>query len=247
MSREPKWRKRAGAPPAPVLPSPWLKEPRPEGMQYRVGDCRRVLRDIEDDSVAAIITDPPHKKSAEPLYVWLAEFAQRVLIKGGSLIIYSGHFDLGRNIRICTEAGLKEWCSLVMPLQPRRTMPGAFVIVEHRPVIWMVKGSRRRIDQQTYLPTSLRSVRNKDTHDWCTGTGGFDALVRHLTKPGELIIDPFAGVGQWGHVSSSMGRRWIGCDIEKGGSTRIEAGPLGEVTSDDDDGLDLPPSLRRPA
>jgi hypothetical protein len=131
-----------------------------------------------------------------------------------------------------------------MTLHPTLTMPGAFVIVEHRPVLWFVKGSRRRTDQQTMLPTILRSERIKGTHPWCTGTGGFDSLVHHLTKPGELIIDPFAGVAQWGHVSSSMARRWIGADVIRGGSTSIVSGPL-EVKADDESRHQ--PDLRRTA
>jgi predicted methyltransferase len=69
-------------------------------MELRIGDCRQVLANIADNSVALVLTDPPYPAEAEPLYHWLAEFAARVLIPGGSLICYTGHWSLNRDTRI---------------------------------------------------------------------------------------------------------------------------------------------------
>jgi hypothetical protein len=46
-------------------------------------------------------------------------------------------------------------------------------------------------------------------------------LIDALTEPEELIVDPFAGSGLWGRIAVSRKRRWIGCDIEQGGATRV--------------------------
>jgi DNA modification methylase len=37
-------------------------------------------------------------------------------------------------------------------------------------------------------------------------------LIEHLTKQGELIIEPFAGAGRRGKIALKMGRRWIGSE-----------------------------------
>jgi len=71
--------------------------PLPDGVELRIGDCRVALADILDNSVALILTDPPYGKDAEPLYEWLAKFAARVLIPGGSLICYTGQTNLLRD------------------------------------------------------------------------------------------------------------------------------------------------------
>jgi DNA modification methylase len=42
-----------------------------------------------------------------------------------------------------------------------------------------------------------------------------------LTDPGDLVVDPFCGSGEWGHIIAAMGRRWIGADVEEGGSLSI--------------------------
>jgi DNA modification methylase len=65
--------------------------------------------------------------------------------------------------------------------------------------------------------------RDKALHAWSQGDGGVWPLIEHLTDPGELIVDPFAGPGLWGEIAASMGRRWIGCDIEQGGTTTVVA------------------------
>jgi hypothetical protein len=58
--------------------------------EFRIGDCREALRDIDPGSVALILTDPPWGTASEPLYRWLAEFASQVLMPGGSLLCFTG-------------------------------------------------------------------------------------------------------------------------------------------------------------
>jgi len=38
--------------------------------------------------------------------------------------------------------------------------------------------------------------------------------VRALTNPGELVLDPFAGVASTGIAAGLEGRRFLGCEIE---------------------------------
>ena len=65
--------------------------------------------------------------------------------------------------------------------------------------------------------------REKDDHAWGQGEGGVTDLIHHLTEPGETIVDPFAGTGQWGEIAARFGRKWIGADIVRGGSIEVAA------------------------
>jgi DNA modification methylase len=47
--------------------------------------------------------------------------------------------------------------------------------------------------------------------------------IEHLTEPGELIVDPFAGTGTWLRIAAAMGRRALGCDLAEGGTETIAA------------------------
>jgi len=219
--------------PLPIsLPHVWRRRRSPpyaelsDGYEYRVGDAREVLADIADDSVALVLTDPPYAKAADPLFAWLADFAARILIPGGSLLFFTGHLRVADNVMACRAAGLKQWwqCAVLLNHGNRRLL-GAFVICEHRPVLWFVKPPRRR--DQTMMSDVLRPLSggNKDEHPWGQGDAGVSWLIEHTTHPGELIVDPFAGTGTWGRIAAQMRRRWIGCDIVEGGSATIKTGP----------------------
>jgi DNA modification methylase len=43
-----------------------------------------------------------------------------------------------------------------------------------------------------------------------------ERLIRTLSKPGGIILDCFIGSGTTAAVAQKLGRRWIGCDINKG-------------------------------
>jgi 16S rRNA G966 N2-methylase RsmD len=59
-----------------------------------VGDFRELSKDIADDSVSLIFTDPPYDTKSIPLFEQLAEVAARVLKPGGSVIAYCGQTQL---------------------------------------------------------------------------------------------------------------------------------------------------------
>jgi hypothetical protein len=196
-------------------------QPIPDGMDLRIGDCRTVLADIEPNSVPLILTDPPYGDEAEPLYTWLAEWAARVLIPGGSLICYTGQSKLDRDFAIFGKE-LRYWWLMTMLHDQSQRLAGKFVIANSKPVLWYVKGFRRG---RTLVPDLLKSpARDKLQHAWGQGDGGIGPIIEHLTQPGELIVDPFAGGAGWGRRAHSMGRLWIGADLAAGGTETVKAG-----------------------
>ena len=184
----------------------------------RIGDAREVLADVAPLSVHLVLTDPPYGDEAEPLYRWLAEWAERVLVYGGSLICFTGQSRLDRDISIFSER-LRWWWLLALRHNQAQRLPGKFVIAEFKPVLWFVKGTRRG---RTLVNDVLRSDRrDKDGHAWGQGDGGIELLIQQLTDPDELIADPFAGTAQWGEIACRMGRAWIGADVVRGGDSVV--------------------------
>lgn len=227
-------------------------EPFPDGMEYRIGDCREMFADIEDESVAAIITDPPYGTDAEPLYEWLAAFSARVLMPGGSLICYSGNGRLPY-LHDIFRKHLNYWWTPILLHDAAQKMLGAGVRAGYKPILWYVKdGFRQTIhERRTLVPDVLNhqvdddeaetrraaSARDKSDHLWSQGDAGVRVWVHHLARQGDrigdvwvrqpdLIIDPFAGRGAWGRIAADMGRRWLGCDIAAGGTESIMADEL---------------------
>ena len=198
--------------------------PLPDGMDLRIGDCREVLADIADDSAALILTDPPYAAAAEPLYEWLAAFAARVLIPGGSLICWLGCWDVPRITNILAQSLNWHWLCQMPLTGGGQRLYGKNVLCNARPIAWCTKGRRRGGREALLMPDVFVSPRrDKLAHAWAQGEGGVWTPIENLTEPGELIVDPFAGTATWGKIAASMGRRWIGADIIRGGAPSVQA------------------------
>ena len=194
-------------------------EPFPDGMDYRVVDCRAGFSDIADNSIPLILTDPPYESAAMPLWLWLGDFAMRVLMPGGSLICYFGNTQVDKMHRILGDAGLVHHFAAWMQHDASQRLAGKFVIADGKPILWYTKGFRRG---RTLVPNVVSdSVCDKSAHNWAQGDGGVRVWIHHLTEPGETILDPCAGTGEWGRIAVEMGRRWKGADIALGGTTTV--------------------------
>jgi DNA modification methylase len=44
--------------------------------------------------------------------------------------------------------------------------------------------------------------------------GLIERLVRLYTNPGELVLDPFSGIGSTGVMALKLGRRYYGCELK---------------------------------
>jgi hypothetical protein len=131
--------------------------PLPDGMQYRVGRAQEVMSDIASDSAAMVLTDLPYGKDSGPLYEWLAEFAQRVLVPGGSLLAYTGKATLGRDMAILGNRLRYYWLLTVVFREPPKRLRCNFLWAGSRPVLWYTKGERRRRATEPYR-VSVHSI-----------------------------------------------------------------------------------------
>ncbi len=55
----------------------------------------------------------------------------------------------------------------------------------------------------------------KDLHPWQQGVAEAEHFVGRMTEPGELIVDPFLGSGTTAVAASRLGRRFVGCDVDR--------------------------------
>jgi hypothetical protein len=86
-----------------------------------------------------------------------------------------------------------------------------------------IEDTRRHAAQfcPTHAPRGRGAGQNASTAP--SSVRHWPARCEHLTEPGELIIDPFAGTGTWGTIAASMGRRWLGADVVEGGRAAVVA------------------------
>ena len=82
----------------------------PEGFRLVHGDCREVCKDIPNNSIDLVLTDPPYDTESIPLYGELAKVAARVLKPGGSLVTYAGTYYLPQILDNLRQAPELEVC-----------------------------------------------------------------------------------------------------------------------------------------
>lgn len=186
------------------------------GDLYRLieGDFRTACLDLEPDSVDVIITDPPYPREYLGLFGDLAETAARVLKPGGSLLAMVGQSYLPEVMALTLPHLAYHW--MVAYLTPGGQSVQLWqrqVNTFWKPVLWFVKGE--------YAGAWVGDVAKSETndndkryHQWGQSESGMRDLVGRFTRPGDLVLDPMMGAGTTGVAAVSMGRRFIGVDIE---------------------------------
>ena len=179
------------------------------------GDIRDGLPIIPDNSVDFIITDPPYPAEYIPLYGDLSKLAARVLKPGGSMLVMCGQSYFPQVMaQLCTAMNY-HWCMAYTT--PGGQSPQLFhkrVNTFWKPVLWFTKGEYTG----DYVGDVLKSPVNdndKRYHDWGQSLGGLRDIVGRFSNPGDIILDPFLGGGTTGVAAVTMGRKFIGADIEQ--------------------------------
>jgi 16S rRNA G966 N2-methylase RsmD len=189
----------------------------PGGVKLIQGDFIEKSKEIEDDSIDLIFTDPPYDKENIYVYGELAKVAQRVLKPGGSLIVYAGAYmipdatDLIRD----NSADLRwNWELVALHTGPTLTMHKAKVIVCYKPLLWFVKGNNSNA-LELITDVLLSKKPDKIAHDWEQSTVEAEQCISRLTVENQIIFDPFMGSGTTGIVALKLNRKFIGIEIDE--------------------------------
>jgi site-specific DNA-methyltransferase (adenine-specific) len=187
----------------------------PETCRLFTGDIHEQLPDIEDNSVDFIITDPPYPREYLSLYGELSRLANRVLKDGGSLLVMSGQSYLPQVMNELRKYMDYHWT--LAYLTPGGQSPSLWQKNTNtfwKPVLWFIKGKYKG----DFIGDVIKSPVNdndKRHHEWGQSLGGFREIIEKFTYPGQVILDPFLGGGTTGVCAVTMGRRFIGTDIEQ--------------------------------
>src|SRR5262249_8030551 len=154
---------------------------------------------------------PPYPKEFTPLYGELARLARKCLKPDGILAV------------MCGQSYLPE----ILP-----AMAG------HMPYLWemayLTPGAQSARLWQKNINTFWKPVflsgeirhwlgdvvksdvndNDKRFHCWGQSESGMMNLIEAITKPGDIVCDPFMGGGATGAVCVRLGRRFVGCDID---------------------------------
>jgi SAM-dependent methyltransferase len=184
--------------------------PLPPAVTLVEGAFEEVGRQIPDEAIDLILTDPPYGAEFVPALSNLGALASRALKPGGSLLMMYGQRYLPEALRT-----LGEYLDYQWTFSSRFRGPGLAVWSQHvhnhwKPIVWYVRGAYAGIFQGDVLVGGEGS--DKRYHDWGQSAGAFMALIQRFTAPDAVILDPLCGGGTTGAAAVTLRRRFMGMD-----------------------------------
>jgi DNA modification methylase len=207
-------------------------------IDLRLGDAFKLIKEIPDNSIDLILTDPPYDG---PNYMpsltdnqkeEMAKEFYRVLKDSGNLALFCGFEDKWKWYNILTKIGFKFqreliWCytnPFKFGFKPKKFIPA------HETILWFSKTNNYYFNKEGRLEKSYilhyayigiirhRGLENlpKEKHDITPKPLKIaEILVNRLSKEGDLVLDPFAGYGTFAIASLKLKRNFIGFEIRE--------------------------------
>jgi DNA modification methylase len=178
------------------------------------GDCLKVMKDIEDNSIDAIITDPPYPKKYLYLYEAIAKEGKRILKRGGSLLAIMPHYAIPQVTKEVGEHLKWRWILSMWQMQGQHPRMAMGIEIVWKPIGWWVKeaypngrGFKRDGFENLTIP-------KKKEHPWEQGRDWAEYCVNFMPK-GSTILDPLCGTGIVCKVAKEKNYNFIGIEIDK--------------------------------
>jgi hypothetical protein len=185
----------------------------PHNIRLIQGDFREVGKEIPDNSIDLIPTDPPYGVKSLYLIKELGIFANRVLKPGASVLTFP-NYDVPGTLRLLEESGLKYVgdivikhtgvCGMDYPNNIRRT---------HKLMYWFVKGTKPNTNG--IVEDFIESKQpDKSLDVWAQSTVEADYIIRKLTVgENQIVLDPMMGTGTFGIAALKLKRKFIGIEL----------------------------------
>ena len=196
-------------------------------------DCIEGLKEMPEESVDCIITDPPYNASKSKITFeekgyyaideeWDKTFdpkelifqCERVLKPTGSMLIFCSHHLLGEYLNIAT-------IKLQQIFHWIKTNPFPAIAKIYTPnveyVLWFIKGNpytfNRKGAQQNIIYTPILTGNERTEHPSQKPLKVLRLLVRNHSNEGDIVLDPFMGSGTTALACKHLNRQYIGFEI----------------------------------
>lgn len=197
------------------------------------GDCMAFLPTLADESVDAVITDPPYgmafqsnrvaddKKKAkiagdERPFIWFLPQAFRLLRTGGALVCFTDwkNQEMWRMAIECAGFTVRSHCVWDRGVHGMGDLKASFA--PQHDVFWFATkgpfafpGKRPKS-----IIRDMRPPRDATPHPTAKPEGLMREICRSLCVPGDTVLDPFAGSGSTGVAAVKEGMKFIGSELD---------------------------------
>jgi hypothetical protein len=155
----------------------------------------------------AVITDPPYPEKFLPVFSELAEACKDVPL----VAVMVGQSYLPEVLRrLCEHLKYRWTMAYLTPGGQAVQQFPAKVNTFWKPILLFGKAAEWIGD----VTRSDVNDNDKDHHHWGQSESGMADLISRLTKPGQLVCDPFVGGGTTAIVALALNRRFVGCDVD---------------------------------
>ena len=208
-------------------------------IQLYQGDCLERMKEIPDESIDLVLTDPPYNiardnnfttmgragidfgewdKNAD-LFSYIKE-CSRVLTKNGSFVVFNDWKNLGDISRFAESFGFDT--KDMLRLEKTNPMPrnrDRRYITDYECAIWLTKKKAKwcfnRQDTSYQRPKFVCSI-DKGLHPTQKSLKLMQELVIIHSNKGDTILDCFMGSGTTGVAALNLSRGFIGIEQDEG-------------------------------
>lgn len=188
------------------------------------GDCVQVLKSLPGNAVDLIITDPPYlvnyrdrsgrtvrNDSGDAEFLDAFADIYRVLKPDSFCVCFYGWTRVDEFFGAWRQAGFRPVGHIVW--QKDYSSSSGFLQYRHEQAYLLAKGNPGRPAQpmRDVQPWEYSGNRMHPTEK---AIGILTPLVRAFSKPGGIVLDPFAGSGSTAVAAALSGRRYIGIELE---------------------------------
>lgn len=151
-----------------------------------------------------------------------AEYAPeffRVLKDGGHCYVMTNHINLIHMLNVFTDSGFHFIKSLIW--DKRNKIMGLYYMSQFEYILFFRKGRGVKInhcgtsDILSVPNIKIKGGDGRNLHDTEKPVELMKILVDNSSQPGEVVLDPFMGIGSTGIACSDLGRNFIGIEIDE--------------------------------
>lgn len=201
-------------------------------------DCMNVLKNISDNSIDLVVTDPPYKvisggkphKKGQPSgmlskndgkifkynnikpEVWMPE-VYRVLKEGTHCYIMTNTINLEDYLRIARECGFG--LHNVLSWEKNNCTPSRWYMKNGEFTLFLRKGKAKAINNPgSKMIHSFDNIIGNKIHPTEKPVELMKFYIENSSSVGDIVLDPFMGSNSTGRACRELDRKFIGIEID---------------------------------